>query len=214
MNINKIEQLNKHRKIYDTSSKEFQKYGSVLPYSAQEIIDNFKEGYNYPAKYCPNDENLFSFPLIQTIETEVYGELQIQVGMVSGRNDSLTGIEYHIGSEVNIALTDCILLLGEPKNLQEETIDGEELVSIYVKKGEIIEIYSKVLHYTPIEVDTCGMAMLVILLEGTNTDLEYYHRGNALIKKNKWYVTHKSQKKKIELGYKVALLGEKIVIKS
>ncbi len=210
-----LDQLNavNKKKIYHVNDLEFAKFGRILPYRMSEQSEAFvaKQNLQNKASYVVHEEQLANDACIATLKKEVFGEMPIQVGLVYGRNEALTGIEYHLGSEVNYAFEDCVLLLAEAKQWKEEGISIDQLQAFYVPKHTMIELYSNVLHYTPIEVDKQGMAMLVVLLEGTNTEIEY-EEGSLLIKKNKWYACHASQSQKIALGYRVGLLGEMFVL--
>lgn len=216
--LNELRKLNSEIKLYTTDDKEFCKYGRVINIDNDNIVDYFssKKEQNeiknsVKSNYITHIPNLPFDPNIEKIKHDIFGELPIQVGIVKGRNQSLTGTEYHQGSEVNIAITDCILVLGSKYDMINETIDISQMEIFYIKKGQTIEIYSSTLHYTPIETNTNGFSMLVILLEGTNTDIEFKN-GEMLCKKNKWYVCHPSQTEKIKLGFKVGLTGDLLTL--
>lgn len=53
--------------------------------------------------------------------------MAIEVGICHGHNTTLLGLEYHIGSEVNMAITDCVLALGRKEDFQAPGIDKEAL---------------------------------------------------------------------------------------
>lgn len=215
MSIKQIREFNPEYEFYTTKDPQFEPFGRVLSLDASKWCTQAGALYPLPdakASYIPNDPKLHEDGVIKTIQEEIFGHLAIQVGIVHGWNTCLTGIEFHQGSEVNIALRDCILLLGRKQDMEGTSYDAAKTMKFYITKGEVIEIYSSTLHYTPIQADAEGFSLGVILLEGTNTDLETAPK-QMLTKKNKWYITHPSQTKKIEAGCIAGLQGEMIRIK-
>lgn len=210
-----LDQLNEvnSKKIHSVFDLEFAKYGQVLPYvmSEESHVCFAKQDTSNKASYVVHDEQYVKDAVIAKVQSEVFGDLPIQVGIVYGRNEALTGIEYHQGSEVNYAFCDCVLMLAKKQDLEVKGIHIDKVEAFYVPKHTMIEIKSEVLHYTPIEVREDGMGMLVVLLASTNTDIAY-EKGSRLIKKNKWYVRHASQTQKRAFGYPVGLLGEMFVL--
>lgn len=212
MSIKKIIELNPEMKIYSSSALEFNGLGRILNYDATDVIKYVEENISFKqekASYKLDYSELHSFPFFEKVKNEIYGQLDIQFGIVSGLNEYLTGIEYHQCSEVNVAFTDCLLLLGKTYQLKENKFDAQKVKAIYLQKGEVVEIFNTTLHYTPIQVEEEGFSLGVILLEGTNSDIDYIP-GSLLTKKNKWYICHPSQKAKVQIGNIPGLLGEMI----
>ena len=50
--------------------------------------------------------------MAKEIEKIFYGELPIQIGYCNGHNELLNAVEYHRSSEINLAATDAVLILG------------------------------------------------------------------------------------------------------
>ena len=96
--------------------------------------------------------------------------------------------------------------------MENHLYDSKKIKRFYIRKGEIVEIFSTTLHYTPIQTDELGFSLGVILLEGTNTELDS-PSDPFLTKKNKWYITHQSQTSKINAGCIPGLQGELITIR-
>ena len=63
-------------------------------------------------------------------------------------------------------------MLGKKEDLHDMEYQGDNVETFYLHKGEIIEIYDSTLHYTPMQVDKHGFSLGVILLKGTNTELD------------------------------------------
>lgn len=214
MSIQELQKCNPEYEFYTVQDEQFHPFGRWLPYDASEWIEQTLKKHPVPdkkASYFPDDLQLHEHALIKTIHNEIYGQLDIQVGIVHGKNEYLTGIEFHQGSEVNIALTDCILLLGKKEDMKDTTYDAAKTKKFYIKKGQVLEIYGSTLHYTPVQASTEGFSLGVILLKGTNTDMDAIPH-TMLIKKNKWYITHASQTEKIKAGCIAGLLGDMLHI--
>lgn len=213
MSLETIKGLNPEFEFHTVDEPLFETFGRVLNYDIKELTKNIHHNYPMPlvkSEYIPKVE-LSNYPVLVDIQKDIYGELPIQTGIVHGYNQSLTGIEYHQGSEVNVAIMDCVLLLGKRYDMKNNTFHSNQATAFYVKAGQCIEIFSDTLHYTPIQVNKDGFSMIVILLDGTNTPLDTKAEG-MLIKKNKWYITHASQTAKVEAGNLPNLLGELITI--
>lgn len=214
MSIEIVKQLNPAIPFYTIDQKEFEQYGRVLSYDTSEVVSYVKETHSIPPQgsiYLPDIKSLHAFPLFNDIQKNIFGCMDIQCGLVHGNNNKLTGIEYHQGSEVNVAIEDCILLLGRTSQLENNHFNGSKAKAFYLKKGQAIELYSTTLHYTPLQASRIGFSTLVYLLQGTNTDIAYTP-NEVLTKKNKWYICHPSQKEKRKSGYVPGLDGELIIV--
>lgn len=216
MSIKNIRELNKEIDIKDIDDIRFKEYGRVLDgidcFSiigyAQDRISIPKIGNEYHASL----KALEKFDVIDEIKNKAYGGLELEVGSCAGQNTMLTGLEYHQGSETIIAVTDCIIMLGRLQEMEENKFDSKKIETFYIKKGQVVELYSTTLHYTPCKVDKEGFITLVILLKDTNNVME--SSGDMLLKKkNKWFITHISQDNKVKEGAYPGLIGELIEIK-
>lgn len=98
--------------------------------------------------------------------------MDIQVGYCNGRNTTYNGFEYHKGSEINIAVTDFMLVLGHTWEIRDNTYRVEDAKVFFVEKGTAIEMYQTTLHLSPCRVTDKGFKDIVILPRGTNTPLE------------------------------------------
>ena len=145
--IRSLQEMNPNVKIHDVGEKGFSRYGWILSYDASAVIDHLaKEEAVFSklpkARYVTDRADLHDFPLFSTIQKEIYGELAIQVGVVQGRNQYATGTEFHQGSEVNIAVTDCLLVLGDRALLVANgSVDISQMEVYFVKKGTVFSGY-------------------------------------------------------------------------
>lgn len=110
-----------------------------------------------------------------------------------------------------MAITDCVLALGRKEDFQAPGIDKEALEVFYVPKGSVIELFEGTLHYCPFSADQKGFSTIVILLDKTNTPISY-RKGELLTKRNKWFIAHVQNQKKIQEGNVGGLLGEPLQI--
>ena len=67
-------------------------------------------------------------------EKKDFGGLPIQIGYCNGSNVKLNALEYHRSSEIDIAVTDLILLLGCQQDIKEDTYDTA-LVEAFFRTG-------------------------------------------------------------------------------
>ncbi|MCD2346846.1 DUF4867 family protein [Clostridium guangxiense] len=205
--------------IKTVTDKEFKKYGRVLKnYDCKEIIEKMK---NTPLPsdviYEPSIKELEELKIYKELEDREYGGLQIQIGYCNGNNYLLNAIEYHRSSEINIAVTDFILLLGMQQDIEDDySYDTSKIEAFKVPAGTIIEVYATTLHYAPCNVNKDGFKCVVVLPKGTNLPLENKPKkvgeDTLLFAKNKWLIGHKET----DLGDQgafIGLLGKNISIK-
>lgn len=164
--------------------------------------------------YVASDQALEALPVCKTIRNYFYGGLPIQIGYCNGHNQKLNGLEYHRSSEINMAATDLILLLGRQQDITAEGYyDTSKVEAFLVPKGTVIEVYATTLHFAPCGVDGAGFRCVVVLPAGTNTaiDFDYQKTGeNRMLRaKNKWLLAHPEAG--IEGAYQ-GLVGENITI--
>lgn len=200
--------------IQNVNTAEFLRYGRILQADPQQIITYVKQHISIPevgSIYESDIAELHTYDLFHDIKRNVFGELPIEIGLCHGHNTALTGLEYHIGSEVNIAVTDCLLALGRKEALNNNTIKGSSLEVFFIPQGTVLELYEGTLHYCPFSALKSGFSMLVILLDKTNSRITF-KKGTLLTKRNKWFIAHIDNHAKINAGNVAGLLGEKLQI--
>ena len=197
-------------KIQNVTDDSFRKYGKVL------------EGYDFTGllkemKHMPVPEDVIYVPSVDELEAlDVAKELQNRAygGYCNGHNKKLNAVEYHRNSEINVAATDLVLLIGEQKDIEDDfTYDTSKIEAFLVPAGTAIEVYATTLHYAPCNVKESGFQCVVVLPKGTNTEINFQLEKtgeDALITaKNKWLIAHE------EAGIEGAfngLKGENITI--
>lgn len=182
------------RKVTDLS---FGKYGNVL--EEFEISKILKEMEHTPLPkdviYVPSMQALESFEEAKVFQNSVFGGLPIQVGYCNGNNNKLNAMEYHCSSEINIAVTDMILLLGARQDIAVNgTYDTSLTEAFFVPAGTVVEIYATTLHYAPCTAVEGGFRCVVILPEGTNREIDFplskKGKDKWMTAKNKWLIAH------------------------
>ena len=106
----------------------------------------------------------------------------------------LNAFEYHRSSEINVAATDAVLILGRQQDITEDfTYDTSLAEAFLIPAGTAVEVYATTLHYAPCGVNGQGFRVTVVLPKGTNLDLEAAHtegEDGHLTAKNKWLLGH------------------------
>lgn len=182
--------------IINVNGKIFKEYGRVIHgLDIEQITEAMKET-QLPKEviYEPSDEKLEKLAIRKVMEESVYGGLAVQIGYCNGHNSFLNALEYHRSSEINIAVTDMILLLGKQQDIKEDnTYDTSNVNAFFVPAGTVLEIYATTLHYAPCDVNEDGFRCVVVLPKGTNYPVE--QKGNLeedrlLAASNKWLLAH------------------------
>lgn len=188
-------------KIQNVADAAFGKYGKIL--EGYDVSRLLKEMEHTPLSkdviYVPSVEELEVLPVEKEFRDRGYGGLPIQIGYCNGDNRQLNALEYHRSSEVNIAVTDMILLIGAQQDIKADyTYDTSFVEAFLVPAGTVVEVYATTLHYAPCTAVGGGFRCVVILPKGTNTKLnrtpENDGEDRLLTAKNKWLIAHKDAK--------------------
>lgn len=161
--------------------------------------------------YIPRDEQLSASPAALSVARRVFGELKMQAGWNYGGNTRMNGMEWHKTPEVIVACTDVVLLLGSYADITNDTYDSSRAFGLYLQKGEAVELYPFTLHLAPLPVSGGRFIAVILLPDGTNLPLSGGIEG-TLRAVNKWLLVHPDNKRGIELGGKIGILGENITI--
>ncbi len=195
------------QKVTDAS---FAKYGKVL--EGYDLDRMLKEMEHTPLPkdviYVPSVEELEALPVAADFQRRAYGGLPIQIGYCNGDNKKLNAVEYHRSSEVDVAVNDLILLLGRQQDIQaDHTYDTSLVEAFFVPAKTAVELYATTLHYAPCTAKEGGFRCVIILPEGTNTELTFPIGENGedrlITAKNKWLIAHE------EAGIEGAFCGLK-----
>ncbi|MGN1148793.1 MAG: DUF4867 family protein [Lachnospiraceae bacterium] len=188
------------KKVTDAA---FGKYGRVVDNVDFSALVAKMEETPLPegVAYEPSVKILEDLPVMEEISTVTYGEMPIQIGYCNGHNTMLNALEYHRDSEINVAATDAVLMLGLLTDVEEDfTYDTAKVEAFLVPAGTAVEIYATTLHYAPCDLAGKGFKVAVVLPRGTNYPLKAVHTKvengkapseDALITAvNKWLIGH------------------------
>ena len=203
-------------KIQKVTDPAFRKYGQVL--EGYDFTGLIKEMKHTPVPedviYVPSVEELEALDIMKDLQNKGYGGLPIQIGYCNGHNKKLNAVEYHRNSEINVAVTDLVLLIGHQQDIEpDHTYDTSKIEAFLVPAGTGIEVYANTLHYAPCHVNEGGFQCVVVLPKGTNTDLTFQTEktgeDSLMTAKNKWLIAHEDAK---IAGAFNGLKGENITI--
>lgn len=213
-----LERLNRLNdvKIHSVFDDEFKTYGNIVEgYDFSEIVKYMEECTDIPEDrniYIPSVKEMEQCEVFEKLQKNLYGGMPIQIGYCNGKNSTYNGFEYHKCSEINIAVTDFMLVLGHTWEIKDNRYYvGDEKV-FFVPKGTAIEMFQTTLHLSPCKVCDEGFKGIVILAKGTNTPLDKGEKitkeDELLLQKNKWVIAHPEREPLIKQGAFAGLIGE------
>lgn len=208
-------------RIKNVSGSSFEKYGSVLTdvpradlIRAAEAIPMPEDGVSYERSI----QSLEDTEDFKSLERWFGGEQKLECGLCWGYNKKMDAMEYHRSSEVNIAVTDLILILGDRRDIVNDQFDSSKAEVFMVPQGKVIELYATTLHYAPCQNTSKGFKAIVLLPDGTNRDLTEETKRMAmtangekrmLFAQNKWLLCHKDCSAVADGAY-VGITGENL----
>ena len=191
-------------KIYSVEDEEFSSFGRIIKgYDFEELETYMNLTSQIPEEgnvYVASVEEMESEPVAEQIATSFYGGMSIQIGYCNGRNTTYNGFEYHKGSEINIAITDFMLVLGHNYDICHNTYDVSQATVFFVPKGTAIEMYQTTLHLSPLRVTDEGFKDIVILPRDEEAIL--------LLQRNKWVIAHPDREPLMKQGAHGGVTGE------
>jgi hypothetical protein len=219
--IENIRNKNPNLKIYEISDKDFERFGRVISNkSYSEFISCLDTSTEFPNEgniYIADDVKFQEALLSNDTCNEVFGGINLQYGYCNGQNTKLNALEYHKSSEINIAATPLVLLLGSINDLEGNYYNTNNIKAFYLPEGTVVEIYPQVLHFAPCKIEDQGFKCGVILPKGTNTEFisakDDNNQNRYLFKTNKWLLAHEECTRMIQLGAKIGIVGKNIEIK-
>ncbi len=186
------------KKITDSA---YRRYGKVV--NGYELDDLFEA-----MKATPVPEDVVyvgSVPALeQTKAAKAFGDrffggMPIQVGYCNGHNSLMNALEYHRNCEINVAVTDQIILVGALQDVTDDfTYDTSLAEAFFVPAGTVFQMYETTLHYAPCGADGKGFQNVVILPKGTNEectpDPDAVGEDKLRTHVNKWLIAHPDAK--------------------
>lgn len=206
-------------KIYSVHDERFKLYGRIVTgYDFSGLMEYMETKSEMPESgniYKASVEELEQTDAAKLVKNQIYGEMEIEVGYCNGKNSTFNGMEYHKGSEINVAVTDLMLILGHTWDVTNNTYSVRQSEVFFLKKGEAIEMYQTTLHLSPCKTTQDGFRCIVILPHGTNTPLTEQNKqvesvDRLLLQKNKWVIAHPEREPLIKQGAFPGILGPNI----
>lgn len=195
----------------------FRKYGRVITDCDCAELMAAMEQTPQPdgVVYVPSVPELEALPVFEALRDQVYGELPIQIGYCNGDNHKLNAVEYHRSSEINVACTDLILLLGMQQDIEpDNSYDTGKIEAFLVPKGTMLEVYATTLHYAPCSAGG-KFRCVVVLPRDTNLPLEKPQpktgENRLMTARNKWLIGHPESGLDQE-GAFIGLKGENLTV--
>ena len=209
-----LQSKNPELEIFSVFDQRFSSFGRVIKMDTEEIVKAGKEfRMSEGVTYMPSTPEFEKLKTSEKIRDELFGTLPAQTGFCYGHNRKLNGAEWHTSSEINIAVTDLVLILGHLWDIKDGKIDSSAFKGVYVPENTAIEVYATTLHYCPCQVKDDGFMCVVALPEGTNTALEKKTEDKKLVAKNKWLIAHVENEAKIKQGVPAGITGINYEIK-
>ena len=188
------------KKVTDAAFKKYGRIVDNVDFSA--LVEKMAETpLPEGVAYEPSVAILEALPVIEEISAVVYGEMPVEIGYCNGHNTLLNAVEYHRDSEINVAATDAVLIVGLLQDVEDDfTYDTAKMEAFLVPAGMAVEVYATTLHYAPCGLENKGFKVAIILPRGTNYPLKAPHakveNGKApnedalLAAANKWLIGH------------------------
>ncbi|MDR0138889.1 DUF4867 family protein [Metabacillus idriensis] len=217
-NFERLKEKNKHLSFYEVNDESFRTYGRIIENYSFRELEVYMETTEIPVdgnQYVASVPQMEKTSVCIELANNFYGKMPVQIGYCNGSNSTLNGLEYHKGSEVNVAVTDFVLLLGKVQDIRDNTYESERADAFFVPKGTAIELYGTTLHFAPCKVEDDGFKAVVILPAGTNEKLEQETKittseDELLFMKNKWLIAHPDREALIQKGAYPGIIGENV----
>lgn len=214
--LNILKEKNTDIKLYSVNDIEFKTFGRVIKNLDTSEIIAAAEKIKRPetgSVYSPSEESFEKLQIAAQIKKEFFGTLPAQVGYCHGHNSLLNAAEWHTSSEINIAVTPLVLILGHVWDIEKGKIDSSHFKAFYLPQGTSVEVYATTLHFCPCETQKSGFGCVVGLPLGTNTTLDGTAENPLLYRKNKWIIAHEENSELINRGVVSGITGKNFEIK-
>ncbi|SCJ76144.1 Uncharacterised protein [uncultured Clostridium sp.] len=198
MNFERLKEKNPDIPFYPVTDAAFQTYGRIITSYPLEEVLAVMEKKDIPEsgnKYTASDPDLMDTEFASLMTSHFYAGIPSQVGYCNGTTDRLNALEYHKCSELDIAVTDLVLLLSDVRLIRSNQLSSDQVTAFYVPRGIAVELYATTLHFAPCRVSPEGFKSIIVLTAGTNEPLaslpEAVTLEDRLIwMKNKWLIAH------------------------
>lgn len=218
--LTQLREANPEQTILSLDDPSFAAYGIVYThYDVSPIIDflnqvEVPQGANL---YVPSNPALEKLPIVQAIGADIFAGLPIEAGECAGHADSLSAVEFHQGSELNVFATPVVMVLGKRGQMKDGVFNAEQDAKLFfVPAGTVVEFFSDTLHYSPCQALESGFRFIVMLINGSNQALpaDFQSDNPMIVKKNKFQVVHASRTDKIAQGIAVGVGGRLVEVRA
>lgn len=213
-----LEQLrakNPSLRLHTVGDPAFATFGRVVDglevsplLAAAHAVSLPQEGTQYTA----SEPTFEALPIAKTIADELFGQMPTQIGFCFGHNRFLNAVEWHTSSEINVAVTPLVLILGHTYSIRNGMLSSDKLTAFFVPAGTVIEVFATTLHFCPCEVEKTGFGCVVALPKGTNTPCDISPADKRLFRKNKWLLAHVDNAALIARGAVAGITGENYML--
>lgn len=176
-------------KLQKITNAGFSRYGRLLEKLSSDSIRNAAGQQAMPQAGVAYER---SIDILEKTEDfaligQRYGGSQpLQAGLCWGYNIELNGLEYHRASELLIAVTDLILMLGDRRDMQAGRYDTSKIEAFLVPAGIAVELYATTMHYAPCQTTADGFMAVIILPAATNAPLTAQQLDSARECRDDW----------------------------
>ena len=193
-----LQKKNPGLKLYSVRDAAFKKYGRLInDYDTAPLCAACRAALTMPesgSAYLPALPALAGTPDDLAMTKRFFGQVPAQTGICYGFNSMFNALEYHRSSEINVAVTPLVLMLGDQRDMDGDDYDSAKVEAFLLDAGDIVEVYATSLHYCPCQVSDDGFICVVGLPLGTNTDLTSKPAAEGedrlLLAANKWIICH------------------------
>lgn len=198
MTLNELKEKNPGLPFFCVTDPEFRPYGKVVTgYDFQPVIDVMtrRDVPQTGNVYVACDAEMMATETAKAISEGFYGGMPIEIGYCNGVTHQLNALEYHKGTEINVACYDMVVLLAKEQDIIDNKLDASTVVAFLVPAGTAIEMYGTTLHYAPCQAAPEGYKSIVFLPDQTNSDLDEKpeircDEDALLLCRNKWLIAH------------------------
>lgn len=197
--IKHLRQCNPGKRINSVFDEKFSRYGKVIAgYDFSECIE-IMESKSIPDSgnvYVALDRELMCASVEKKLSNMFYGNMPVQIGYCNGNSSKLNALEYHKCSEIDVAVTDLILILADLRDMKNNLLPSTLTEIFYVPCNTAVELFSTTLHFAPCKVSEQGFKSIIVLPLGTNEPLASIpsplsEEDRLLWMRNKWLVAHR-----------------------
>ena len=214
--LEKLKTLNPALRFHSVHDAAFRKYGRLLTGLPTLEVSGILSRLAMPeegSRYLAEVPELMATEDARFMKRAFFGETACEIGVCYGYNRQMNALEWHKCSELNVAVTDFVLILGDERDMDGKEYDAGKAEAFYAEKGAVLEIFATTLHFCPCQVSDSGFICLVGLTRDTNLPLEEEAADELLVRRNKWLICHDRNRELMGKGVYPGIHGENYTVK-